>query len=162
MKRRDVLKTAVAGTAGVTLASTSEAKVQEYKDKFDLRHHFDTIMLSPVKRFIGDVEIEEVEGTDQLRATVSTSYASYHIRARCKDWNDNGYLGCIASVHSGGGNDLADGDYSFDTMMNIYGNIVSYEASNKKIFAEHRLKNMENEISQIRDSLYLIRSHTGV
>lgn len=69
------------------------------------------------------------EGREAAHVTLTTSRVTYALSAQgASDNNPKGYLGCIAGTRDGsGGNDLADGPFSFDTWHKICVDIVAYE-----------------------------------
>ena len=84
-------------------------------------------MLAPLNKFGNRMAVEMEDGSDRVRVVLHTHKCWYSLTARLGDTDSTGYLGCIAHVRAGGGNDLSDGGFSQDTFNRILADIVSYE-----------------------------------
>ncbi len=79
----------------------------------------------------GDVLItRDTDNTLRLSFEMRTGQAIYHISAHAPSpTRPEGYLGCIARVQDGGGNDLPDGPCTDETWHRILAGIVGYECA---------------------------------
>ena len=84
-------------------------------------------MLAPLNAFGNHGALDVEDGGDRIRVALHTYKCRYSLTAAPADADSKGYLGGIAHVRVGGGNDLSDGDFSQDTFNKILADIVSYE-----------------------------------
>lgn len=71
---------------------------------------------------------------NSMKLTIFTKDYSYHVSAKLPEDKVGGYLGCIVQTRKpragedwNRGNDLSDGQYSYETWIKIISDIVAYE-----------------------------------